>query len=201
MRPSLRATRSHADIARVGYCRHPPGRDDQRHPDVPHRRPVRHHGHADRRCEAGQPARRRGAVATNQAGRDRGLHRHRCRRHARNIAGDELYRECRRHGRRWTHRPNRHRGGGSFRSVPVLRAAGSVDSTPRDGAAILYVACLMARALADIDWPETTESAPAVVTAMAIPLTFSIADGIGSVSSPTSRSRFSRAISATARPR
>ena len=67
--------------------------------------------------------------------------------------------------------------------------------------AILYVACLMARALADIDWPETTESAPAVVTAMAIPLTFSIADGIGSVSSPTSRSRFSRAISATARPR
>ncbi|MDE0421312.1 MAG: NCS2 family permease [Gammaproteobacteria bacterium] len=45
--------------------------------------------------------------------------------------------------------------------------------------AILYVACLMARALADIDWPEITESAPAVVTAMAIPLTFSIADGIG----------------------
>ena len=45
--------------------------------------------------------------------------------------------------------------------------------------AILYVACLMARALADIDWPEITESAPAVVTALAIPLTFSIADGIG----------------------
>ena len=45
--------------------------------------------------------------------------------------------------------------------------------------AILFVACLMARALADIDWPEITESAPAVVTAMAIPLTFSIADGIG----------------------
>ncbi len=45
--------------------------------------------------------------------------------------------------------------------------------------AILYVACLMARALVDIDWPEITESAPAVITAMAIPLTFSIADGIG----------------------
>ena len=45
--------------------------------------------------------------------------------------------------------------------------------------AILYVACLMARALADIDWAEATESAPAVVTAIAIPLTFSIADGIG----------------------
>ena len=45
--------------------------------------------------------------------------------------------------------------------------------------AILYVACLMARALVDIDWPEITESTPAVITAIAIPLTFSIADGIG----------------------
>lgn len=45
--------------------------------------------------------------------------------------------------------------------------------------AILYVACLMAKALADIDWAQITESAPAVVTAIAIPLTFSIADGIG----------------------
>ena len=45
--------------------------------------------------------------------------------------------------------------------------------------AILYVACLMARALVDIDWSEITESAPAVITAIAIPLTFSIADGIG----------------------
>ena len=45
--------------------------------------------------------------------------------------------------------------------------------------AILYVACLMARALVDIDWPKITESAPAVITAIAIPLTFSIADGIG----------------------
>ncbi len=45
--------------------------------------------------------------------------------------------------------------------------------------AILYVACLMARALADVEWGDVTESAPAVVTAIAIPLTFSIADGIG----------------------
>ncbi len=45
--------------------------------------------------------------------------------------------------------------------------------------AILYVACLMARALADIEWGDVTESAAAVVTAIAIPLTFSIADGIG----------------------
>ena len=45
--------------------------------------------------------------------------------------------------------------------------------------AILYVACLMARSLTGINWHDITESAPAVVTAIAVPLTFSIADGIG----------------------
>ncbi len=45
--------------------------------------------------------------------------------------------------------------------------------------AILYVACLMTRGLADVDWRNLTESAAAAVTALAIPLTFSIADGIG----------------------
>ncbi|WP_419949882.1 NCS2 family permease [Candidatus Palauibacter sp.] len=46
-------------------------------------------------------------------------------------------------------------------------------------AAILYVACLMARALKDVEWDDITESAAAVVTAIGIPLTYSIADGIG----------------------
>lgn len=46
-------------------------------------------------------------------------------------------------------------------------------------AALLFVACIMARSLADIDWHDITESAPAVVTAVAMPLSFSIADGIG----------------------
>lgn len=45
--------------------------------------------------------------------------------------------------------------------------------------ALLFVACLMARSLADIDWQDVTESAPAVVTALAMPLSFSIAEGIG----------------------
>ena len=45
--------------------------------------------------------------------------------------------------------------------------------------AILYVASLMARPLVDIDWGDVTESAAAIVTVIAIPLTFSIADGIG----------------------
>jgi AGZA family xanthine/uracil permease-like MFS transporter len=46
-------------------------------------------------------------------------------------------------------------------------------------AALLYVACLMARGLAEIDWDDATEFAPAVVTAIAMPLTYSIATGIG----------------------
>ena len=45
--------------------------------------------------------------------------------------------------------------------------------------AILYVACLMVRPLVDVAWNDVTESAAAVVTALAVPLTFSIADGIG----------------------
>ena len=45
--------------------------------------------------------------------------------------------------------------------------------------ALLFVACLMARSLADLDWQDTTESAPAVVAAIAMPLSFSIAEGIG----------------------
>jgi adenine/guanine/hypoxanthine permease len=46
-------------------------------------------------------------------------------------------------------------------------------------AALLYVACLMTRGLAEIDWSDVTEYAPAVVTAVAMPLTYSIATGIG----------------------
>lgn len=47
------------------------------------------------------------------------------------------------------------------------------------GAALLFVACLMARALEDLEWSNVTEAVPAVVTTMAIPLTYSVADGIG----------------------
>src|SRR6476661_4888530 len=44
--------------------------------------------------------------------------------------------------------------------------------------ALLFVACLMARGFAELDWEDPTEYAPAVVTALAMPLTFSIANGI-----------------------
>lgn len=44
--------------------------------------------------------------------------------------------------------------------------------------ALCYVAVLMTRGLAEINWEDLTESAPAVITAVAMPFTYSIADGI-----------------------
>jgi AGZA family xanthine/uracil permease-like MFS transporter len=46
-------------------------------------------------------------------------------------------------------------------------------------AALLYVACVMTQGLAEISWDDMTEYAPAVVTAVTMPLTYSIATGIG----------------------
>ncbi|MGK7869141.1 NCS2 family permease [Falsiroseomonas sp. E2-1-a20] len=45
--------------------------------------------------------------------------------------------------------------------------------------ALVFVACLMAKALQDLDWADTTEYLPAILTALAMPFTFSIATGIG----------------------
>ncbi len=45
--------------------------------------------------------------------------------------------------------------------------------------ALVFVAALMAKGLKDIDWSDLTEAAPALVTALAIPFTYSIATGIG----------------------
>ena len=46
-------------------------------------------------------------------------------------------------------------------------------------AALLFVSASMAQSLVDIDWPDLTESTPALITAIMMPLSFSIADGIG----------------------
>jgi AGZA family xanthine/uracil permease-like MFS transporter len=46
-------------------------------------------------------------------------------------------------------------------------------------AALFYVACVMMRGIAEVDWDDITEYAPAVVTAITMPLTYSIATGIG----------------------
>ncbi|MBP6344692.1 NCS2 family permease [Neisseriaceae bacterium CLB008] len=44
--------------------------------------------------------------------------------------------------------------------------------------ALLYVAILMVRGVVDIDWEDMTEAAPAFVTIVAMPFTYSIADGV-----------------------
>ena len=65
--------------------------------------------------------------------------------------------------------------------VACLFLAPLAQSVPAyaTAAALLFVASIMARSLADIDWDDVTESAPAVIAALAMPLTYSIAEGIG----------------------
>ena len=46
-------------------------------------------------------------------------------------------------------------------------------------AALLFVAGSMAQSLLEIEWQDLTEAAPAVMTALMMPFSFSIADGIG----------------------
>src|SRR6185312_10456723 len=45
--------------------------------------------------------------------------------------------------------------------------------------ALVFVACLMASTLREVDWEDVTEYIPAVVVALTTPFTFSIASGIG----------------------
>jgi AGZA family xanthine/uracil permease-like MFS transporter len=58
---------------------------------------------------------------------------------------------------------------------PLAKSVPAFATAP----ALLFVACLMARGLTEVDWEDPTEYAPAVVTAIAMPLTYSIATGIG----------------------
>lgn len=44
--------------------------------------------------------------------------------------------------------------------------------------ALFFVACLMLRELTELNWDETTETIPAVVTALTMPFTYSIANGL-----------------------
>ncbi|MBG4922978.1 NCS2 family permease [Pseudomonas aeruginosa] len=55
--------------------------------------------------------------------------------------------------------------------------AGSVPAVA-PAPALLFVAVLMASGLAEIDWEDITVAAPVVVTALAMPFTYSIATGI-----------------------
>ena len=62
-------------------------------------------------------------------------------------------------------------------SLFLAPLAGTVPSFAT-APALIFVAVLMTRALADIDWDDLTESAPAFICAISMPLTFSIAHGI-----------------------
>ncbi|TXI05108.1 MAG: NCS2 family permease [Rhizobium sp.] len=44
--------------------------------------------------------------------------------------------------------------------------------------ALLYVSCLMLRELVEIEWSDVTEAVPAVLTALGMPFTYSIANGV-----------------------
>jgi len=59
----------------------------------------------------------------------------------------------------------------------VAPLAGSIPAYAT-APALFYVACLMARGLTEVEWDDVTEAAPAVITAVVMPFTFSIADGI-----------------------
>ncbi len=59
--------------------------------------------------------------------------------------------------------------------APVATAVPGYATAP----AILFVGYVMTRALRSVDWEEITECVPAMVTALAMPFTYSIATGIG----------------------
>jgi AGZA family xanthine/uracil permease-like MFS transporter len=59
--------------------------------------------------------------------------------------------------------------------APIATAIPAFATAP----ALLFVACLMAGSLREIAWEDATEYVPAVVIVLAMPLTFSIATGLG----------------------
>lgn len=61
--------------------------------------------------------------------------------------------------------------------LTIAPLAGSVPAYAT-APALFFVACLMLRELTELDWDETTEVVPAAVTALAMPLTYSIANGL-----------------------
>jgi adenine/guanine/hypoxanthine permease len=58
--------------------------------------------------------------------------------------------------------------------APLAGAVPAYATAP----ALFYVACLMLRELAEVLWDDSTESIPAVITALMMPFTYSIANGI-----------------------
>ena len=59
--------------------------------------------------------------------------------------------------------------------APLALAVPATATAP----AILFVGCVMTSSLRDLDWSDVVESVPAIVTAIAIPFSSSVATGIG----------------------
>ncbi len=59
----------------------------------------------------------------------------------------------------------------------IAPLAGSVPAYAT-APALFFVACLMLRELTELDWDETTEVIPAAITALMMPFTYSIANGL-----------------------
>ncbi|GAA0594296.1 NCS2 family permease [Paenochrobactrum glaciei] len=57
---------------------------------------------------------------------------------------------------------------------PLASAVPAVATAP----ALIYVACLMMREMAEIEWDDVTNASSAAMTVLAIPLTYSIANGL-----------------------
>ena len=57
---------------------------------------------------------------------------------------------------------------------PLAAAVPAYATAP----ALLYVAGLMMRELIEIDWDDITEATPAALTALVMPFTYSIANGL-----------------------
>jgi adenine/guanine/hypoxanthine permease len=61
--------------------------------------------------------------------------------------------------------------------LTISPLAGSVPAYAT-APALLYVACLMLRELVELQWDDSTEVVPAAVTALVMPFTYSIANGL-----------------------
>ncbi|MEG0921010.1 MAG: NCS2 family permease [Comamonas sp.] len=59
----------------------------------------------------------------------------------------------------------------------IAPLAGSVPAYAT-APALLFVACLMLKELIEVEWDDTTEAIPAAITALAMPFTYSIANGL-----------------------
>ena len=98
---------------------------------------------------------------------------------ARHVEHDQLYREHRGRRCRRAHRLDRRRRRALFLLALFFSPLAGMIPAYATAAALLYVACVMTQGLAEVDWKDMTEYAPAVVTAVSMPLTYSIATGIG----------------------